>query len=172
MSVHKDKNYVSKIAGGALLLALTLIFQSIRMVVPLPPVVGVFIIGILVNAALALGTYRLGVRIALAVSLVLPPIAYLQGQLPLPVFIPLIVLGNAVYILAIAFLRRYGAAIFLAALLKAAVIYGSTLVVLSIFAVPDSIKQNVVVIFGIAQLFTGIVGLILAGIANKVLEKK
>ena len=91
-----------------LLLALTLVFQSLRFLIPLPPWMSTFLIGSLVNAALLVALQALGLRSALLIACVTPVVAWLQQLLPLLVFILPVALGNSLYIWLFSRLRRAG----------------------------------------------------------------
>lgn len=78
----------------ALLLALTLFFQSLRLLLPLPPISSVFVIGILVNCCLLIAARTAGLTAALFISFIAPIVAYLQQLLPLPIFILPVACGN------------------------------------------------------------------------------
>lgn len=86
-----------RLARGALLIALALALQALRLVIPLPQLVSTFVIGSLVHMMLAL-SWRLGsLGVALLLSLLLPLTAYMQGQVML-LLIPVICLGNAAFV--------------------------------------------------------------------------
>lgn len=84
---------------GALIIALALALQSIRLIVPLPPTFGAFIIGSFVHTMLVIARLQCGLMIALVLSLLLPCTAYLQGQLVLVILVLVVMLGNAIYVL-------------------------------------------------------------------------
>ena len=82
----------------ALLLALMIVFQSLRLYLPLPAFVSVYLIGSLVNACLLLAANTLGPRPAWVLAIAAPVVAYLQQVLPLPVLILPIAAANLAYI--------------------------------------------------------------------------
>ena len=84
---------------GAMLIALTVVLQSLRLFIPLPPMVSMFFIGTLVNMMLAVTVRLAGLKPALLAVVLLPFFAYLQGQLPIPLLIPVVIGGNAVFVL-------------------------------------------------------------------------
>lgn len=84
---------------GAMLIALTVVLQSLRLFIPLPPMASMFFIGTLVNMMLAVTVRLAGLKPALLAVVLLPFFAYLQGQLPIPLLIPVVIGGNAVFVL-------------------------------------------------------------------------
>ena len=84
---------------GAILIALTVVLQSLRLFIPLPPMASMFCIGTLVNMMLAVTVRLAGLKPALLAVVLLPFFAYLQGQLPIPLLIPVVIGGNAVFVL-------------------------------------------------------------------------
>lgn len=82
----------------ALLLALMLVFQSLRLYLPIPAFISVYIIGSLVNACLLLAAATGGWKPALSLAVVAPVVAYLQQALPVPVLIWPVAAANIGYI--------------------------------------------------------------------------
>lgn len=153
----KNNNWVR----AAMLLALGLIFQSLRMVIPLPPVWSVFIIGTLVNVVLVLAARTVGFTPAMLIAFLMPIIAYMQGQLPMAYLIPVVALGNLVMVYLCA--RFWGKGIILAApLFKTFVLFSSTLFVLWVVNVSEQMSLLILFIMGWPQMITGVVGLALA----------
>lgn len=69
----------SKLVRGALLVALALALQSLRLVLPMPQLLSTFIIGTLVHMMLVLTLQLGGLKTALLLALLLPLTAYVQG---------------------------------------------------------------------------------------------
>ena len=148
-----------------LLLALTLVFQSLRFLIPVPPWMSTFLIGSLVNAALLVALQALGMRSALLIAVVTPVVAWLQQLLPLPVFILPVALGNSLYVWLFSRLHRAGPewlAVASAALGKAAFFYLAFSWVLTFIQLPPAITAGLLFVMGWPQLVTGILGGILA----------
>ena len=80
----------SKLVRGALLVALALALQSLRLVLPMPQLLSTFIIGTLVHMMLVLTLQLGGLKTALLLAFLLPLTAYVQGQVLLPFLIPVI----------------------------------------------------------------------------------
>ena len=91
----------SKLVRGALLVALALALQSLRLVLPMPQLLSTFIIGTLVHMMLLLTLQLNGLKTALLLAFLLPLTAYVQGQVLLPFLIPVIWLGNFIFVLLV-----------------------------------------------------------------------
>lgn len=139
-----------------LLLALMLLFQSLRLVLPLPPFVAVFIIGSLVNACLLLAVEFAGWRPAL----VAPLAAYLQQLLPLPLFMLPVAAANAAYVLGYAALagRSRPLAVSLAIAVKFGIVYCVVTWLTGYVALPAAMASRLAMLLGWPQLITGISG--------------
>lgn len=151
-----DRNLVR----GAMLIALTVVLQSIRLVVPLPPMVSMFFIGSMVNMMLAVTVRLAGLKPALLAVAVLPVFAYFQGQLPVPFLIPVVIGGNAVFVLICHWVWRW--ALMMAPLAKTICMFTSSLMLLKFLALPDKIVFAVGFMMGWPQMVTGIIGILLA----------
>lgn len=157
-----------------LLLALTLVFQSLRFLIPLPPWMSTFLIGSLVNAALLVALQALGMRSALLIACVTPVVAWLQQLLPLPVFILPVAVGNSLYIWLFSRLRRAGPewlAVGSAALGKAAFFFLAFRGLLSVLELPPALSTAILFVMGWPQLVTGLVGGFIAIYAWRRLER-
>ena len=157
-----------------LLLALTLVFQSLRFLIPLPPWMSTFLIGSLVNAALLVALQALGMRSALLIACVTPVVAWLQQLLPLPVFILPVALGNSLYIWLFSRLRRAGPewlAVGSATLGKAAFFFLAFRGLLSMLELPPALSAAILFVMGWPQLVTGLIGGFIAIYAWRRLER-
>lgn len=157
-----------------LLLALTLVFQSLRFLIPLPPWMSTFLIGSLVNAALLVALQALGMRSALLIACVTPVVAWLQQLLPLPVFILPVAVGNSLYIWLFFRLRRAGPewlAVGSAALGKAAFFFLAFRGLLSMLELPPALSAAILFVMGWPQLVTGLIGGFIAIYAWRRLER-
>lgn len=145
----------------AFFLALALVIQSIRLVIPLPGPVNMFFIGSLLNAVMALAAYETASNRATVIGAVLPLGAYLQGQLPIVVMIPVVACGNMAYIL---WVRRFGKSplVWAGPIVKAALLYGGTLLAISLIALPQALAGVLSFMMSWPQIVTGTLGLILA----------
>lgn len=82
----------------AMLLALAIIFQNLRYLIPAGPQ-STLIIGSLVNLCIVVATGAVGIASGVIISLITPLVALLQAHLPHPFFAPVTAIGN----MAIAF---------------------------------------------------------------------
>ena len=76
-----------KITGVGLLLAVMIIFQSLRIFIPIPPWINTFVIGSLVNMCLLVTLKKYGFSASLLLGVVAPIVASLQGLLIHPILI-------------------------------------------------------------------------------------
>jgi hypothetical protein len=145
-----ERHPINQLTRIALLLALTLAVQSLR----LPPL----LTGPLVNFSLILSTALAGTSAGAVIGLITPGAALLMGIIPplLAPAIPFIMVGNFVFCLLYGLLRhsgKTGAAIglVLGALLKFAVIAGAARFLLR---VPFPVSETLV----LPQLFNALLG--------------
>ena len=94
-----NHDMIQKSTRTALLLTATLILQGLRLLIPIPPQVSMFVVGALVNACLVVAVLTISWRAGVIVACVTPFFAWLEGMLPLPPFIVPVALGNTVYVL-------------------------------------------------------------------------
>ncbi|MDF2565079.1 MAG: hypothetical protein K0Q53_1474 [Massilibacillus sp.] len=146
---------------GALLLAMAICFQGIRLIVPLPPMVGMFLIGSLVNMTLIVAVKYAGMMPALLMSCLLPIIAFFQGQLAIPIVVPVVALGNIVLVLCCQ-LFWHKKLLWLMPLFKTAVLYVGTFLILKCFVIPVPVAAMILLVMSWPQVITAIIGLILA----------
>ena len=149
---------------GAMLIALTVVLQSLRLFIPLPPMASMFFIGTLVNMMLAVTVRLAGLKPALLAVVLLPFFAYLQGQLPIPLLIP-VVIGNAVFVLICHWAWHRG--LMLAPLAKTICMFTSSLVLLKVLALPEKMVFAIGFMMGWPQMVTGICGILLARLITK-----
>ncbi|HMM21837.1 MAG TPA: hypothetical protein PKA10_14055 [Selenomonadales bacterium] len=156
----------------ALIVALTLVFQSLRLVIPLLPVMSTFLIGSLVNACLLVALETVGLSAAMAVALIAPVAAYLQQLLPVPVFIVPVAAGNVILVLIFRALIAKGrwAAIGVAALGKTAFLYGAFAWLLSFIQINPKMAAGILAVMSWPQFVTALLGGLLATLAVKRLK--
>lgn len=146
----------------ALLLAATLVLQGLRLVIPIPPQVSMFLIGSLVNACFVIAVLTVHWRAGVVVALVTPVFAWLEGMLPFPLFIVPVAFGNSIFVIIMYLLGKWKAlgygSIYAAAGLKAAALYGSFYVLFSIVAFPDMVRHAILFTMSWPQLLTGWIG--------------
>lgn len=164
---------VKMIARTALLLAVAVLCQSLRLLIPMPAIFSTFLIGTLVNACLLLTLRTCGISSAVFIAAVTPFVAYFQGLLPFPVFVPAVALGNSVFVALFAMFERnmsYMLATVVAAAGKAATLYFLFLWLLSWVGIPAALGKGLLFVMGWPQLVTGILGALLARIMQRRLQ--
>ncbi len=157
------------ITRTGLLLALTLLFQSLRLFIPLPPFLSSFIIGSLVNASLLIAAEKAGLWPGLIIAVVTPIVAYFQMLLPIPVFIIPVALGNAAYIYLFLFASKWGRipGTFLATIGKTGLLYTAFTWLLTLIALPPKLSAGIMLAMSWPQLVTGLLGGLLASLIVK-----
>lgn len=155
---------------GALLIAVAVILQSIRLFIPFPPLVGTFIIGSLVNMMLVVTFRKSSFTAACTLAFLLPVFAYFQGQLLLPVLIPVVIIGNLCYIYAVKHWYESFYAYIVPAVLKALCMVGGAKLFLVLFNIGEPMAGAILFGMSIPQLVTGAVGVILGKRINKYLN--
>lgn len=88
---------IRKMVTTAILIALTIVFQLLRPVLGGSNIISTYIIGSLINLALIVSACAVGLWSGIAVALITPFIALLQGHAQLPM-LPWIIAGNAVLV--------------------------------------------------------------------------
>lgn len=124
------------ITGTGLLLAVALLAQSLRLIFPfIPNQVSMFLIGSITSATFVLATWRYGWKNGLVIAWIAPVVAHLQGMLPLPPFILITALGTTAYVFVAHWLQHKPKVllIFVAALVKAGVLFGGYSLFFSLF---------------------------------------
>lgn len=153
-----------QLARGALLIALALALQGLRLVVPLPLPVSTFMIGTLVHMMLTLTLQLNGRSTALLLGALLPVTAYLQGQLAVHLLLPVVWLGNTVFVLALAtLLNKKWLYLLLPPLVKAVLMLAGAWLVLELLALEQlNVRRMLLFAMSVPQLVTGIAGIALA----------
>ncbi|MBM7582148.1 hypothetical protein JOD02_001005 [Caldicoprobacter guelmensis] len=156
-------------------MALAVLFQSLRLVMPMPALVDQYVVGSLVNLCLIVAAVIVGIEGGFIVAVLTPVIAFLQGVLPNPVLVPFVALGNAVIVSLVALLygkNRY-VAMAAGALSKFLVLYITVVhVAIPLFMpnTPPQAKELLSLKFSWPQLVTASIGGILALIILPILE--
>ena len=163
----------SKLVRGALLVALALALQSLRLVLPMPQLLSTFIIGTLVHMMLVLTLQLNGLKTALLLAFLLPLTAYVQGQVLLPFLIPVIWLGNLIFVLLVRqFKGRHKLALCVPPVSKACVMLLAAWAALSFLALPNPVlRKTVMFAMSVPQLLTAVAGILLAEQVKKRLRQ-
>lgn len=163
---------IQKITRTALLLAVTLLLQGLRLVIPVPPQISLFFIGSLVNACLVIAVLRTDLKAGSVIAVAAPVFAYLEGMLPLSFFIPVVAVGNLVYVVFIWALQQYGLRkLYIAAFLKAIVLFGGFSLLFALVQVPPKITHMILFAMSWPQIVTGIIGLVVGYAVSQRLKK-
>lgn len=163
----------SKLVSGALLVALALALQSLRLVLPMPQLLSTFIIGTLVHMMLVLTLQLSGLKTALLLAFLLPLTAYVQGQVLLPFLIPVIWLGNFIFVLLVRqFKDSRNLSLSIPPLAKACVMLLAAWAALSFLALPNpALRKTVMFAMSVPQLLTAVAGILLAEQVKKRLRQ-
>lgn len=163
---------VKWITRTAVMLALTVLFQSLRLIIPMPGTLSQYIIGSLVNLALIVAVMVIDLKGGLTVAVLAPVIAFFQGHIPqiMPLMILFVALGNATIVIAYALLYRDSFVSKVLALAAGAVAKFLVLYALVVkFAlpliypqVPDAVRMALSLNFSWPQLVTAAIGGVLA----------
>lgn len=146
----------------AMFLAIALLVQSIRLVIPMiPGPVNMFLIGSLLNTVMMLSIWHTDSRWAAVIGGVLPLGAFVQGQLPIVWMIPVVAGGNIVFTLWAGFFR-HSRLLYLAPVVKAALLYSGTMIVGQLLELPEAMMAIMLFMMSWPQLVTGMVGIFLA----------
>ncbi len=146
---------------GALLLAIGVLSQQLRLVLPLPVPVMTLLIGTLVNATLVLAGRFTTRVLAWTICWALAIIAFFQGHILGPV-VPVIALGNGMYVELTRGAAR-GPALYLGAPLGKTLVLGIGMVgALHLLQLPWGAVAKTLALFLPLQLATGVLGLMLA----------
>lgn len=163
----------SKLVRGALLVALALALQSLRLVLPMPQLLSTFIIATLVHMMLVLTLQLSGLKTALLLAFLLPLTAYVQGQVLLPFLIPVIWLGNFIFVLLVRqFKDSRKLSLSIPPLAKACVMLLAAWAALSFLALPNpALRKTVMFAMSVPQLLTAVAGILLAEQVKKRLRQ-
>lgn len=154
----------------AMFLAVALVFQSIRLIMPMiPGPVNMFLIGSLLNTVMVLSIWCTNSRWAGIIGVLLPLGAFMQGQLPVVLMIPVVALGNAVYILLAGKFKQSKLA-YVSPLVKAVLLYGGTWLVVNTIGLPAPVNSMILFMMSWPQIVTGAIGLFLANKVYKYLD--
>ncbi len=154
----------------AMFLAVAFVFQSIRLIMPMiPGPVNMFLIGSLLNTVMVLSIWCTGSPWAAVIGILLPLGAFMQGQLPVVLMIPVVALGNAVYIL-LAGKFKQSKLVYVSPLVKAVLLYGGTWLVVNTTGLPAPVSGMILFMMSWPQIVTGAIGLFLANKVYKYLD--
>jgi riboflavin transporter FmnP len=172
---------VKWIARTAVMLALALLFQSLRMIIPMPGMMSQYIVGSLVNLALIVAAIIIDAKGGLVVAVLTPVVAFFQGHIPqaMPLMILFVALGNAVIVVAYALLYKESFISRIIALVVGAVAKFVVLYILVVKlalpliypGVPDQVRAAMSVNFSWPQLITAAIGGVIALLVIPLLQR-
>lgn len=156
----------------ALLLALTLVFQSLRFIIPIPVFLSIFLIGSLVNTCLLVAAETVGIKYAIVIACSAPIVAYFQQLLPLPILIIPVALGNVIYIVVFAVGEKWKTwlRICSAAISKSIFMYVVFTWLLTMIAIPAQMVAALMFVMSWPQLITGVIGGMMARVIKRKLQ--
>lgn len=169
----KNNNNLQLVVRTALLVAITLLFQQLRLLIGINPASTV-IIGSLVNLALFVSAATVGWRGSIFVAILSPFVAAIQGHLPHPLLIPFVAAGNLVLVLVFELIERQSngntrmiTGFAVASVAKTIALYCLVVLVFVPNILPGlGLKQQVAAAltgnFGLLQLVTAVIGGIVA----------
>lgn len=150
---------IQKVTRTGLLLAATLILQGIRLIIPIPPQLSMFLIGSLVNACLITAVLAVDRRAGFVVAACTPVFAWLEGMLPFFLFVFPVAVGNSVYVYSAWRWQRYGlSALMAAALAKAVVLYALFYLLFAGIEFPPALRHLLLTAMSWPQIITGVIG--------------
>ena len=162
-----------KLVLGGLLVAIAVILQASRLILPLPPLLTTFIIGTLVNMMLVLCVRLNGFTSAVILSILLPIFAYVQGQLVLPMLIPVVALGNVLFAYCVKSFNQGVLAYLVPPVVKAVSMCAAAYVVICFLDIESvAMQKGILFAMSVPQLITGFTGILCAQKMVEVLKKK
>ena len=162
-----------KLVLGGLLVAIAVILQASRLILPLTPLLTTFIIGTLVNMMLVLCVRLNGFASAVILSILLPIFAYVQGQLVLPMLIPVVALGNILFTYCVKSFEQGVLTYLVPPAVKAVSMCASAYVVIAFLGIESvAMQKGILFAMSVPQLVTGFAGVLCAKKMVEVLKKK
>lgn len=160
------RNPVRWITRTALLLAVAIAVQSLRMAPPF----GQVITGSIINAILLLAVMLVDTWAGLAIGIITPWVALLMGIMTLPFMVPFIMGANAVIVLLFGLLKRYSR--FFGAVIGSVGKYGFFVLTTNLLLglIGKTLPAKAIATFGVTQLGTALIGTMLAFIIADTLK--
>lgn len=159
----RQKVELQELTRAAVLLAVACAVQCLRLVLPFTWLVTMFAIGTVVNMCLVLTAQLSDVRLGLLSSLLLPLLAFLQGQLPLLPMVAVVFAGNLVLVLIAARLKSWRLLV-TGPLLKTLTLWAGTGVVIGLVGIHGDSALALQWMMSWPQLITSLLGIILASL--------
>lgn len=144
-----------------LILAVTLILQGLRLVIPIPPQVSMFVVGSWSMPASSWPSSPSAAGPAWSSPPVRPSLPGSKGCCPFSFVFP-VALGNSFYVWAAWRWQRYGLPAFCGgALGKAAILYGSFYLLFACIAFPPAVRHMLLFAMSWPQVVTGVIGAVI-----------
>ena len=151
-----------KVTRTGLVLAATLILQGLRLIIPIPPQISLFLIGSLVNACLITAVLAVDRRAGFVVAACTPFFAWLEGMLPFVLFVFPVAIGNGVYVYFAWRWQHYGLpALVVGALAKAGTLYALFYLLFAGIEFPPAMRHLLLTAMSWPQIITGVIGALL-----------
>jgi len=165
------------IVKTSMLLAVAIVIQLLGRSFPQ---INQFLVGPLINAILILATFICGIKWGVLTGLLTPVLAWLVGQLPPPMapFIPFIIIGNLVYVVAFGVLSKHKYGNYLGLLVGSFIKYlflsfsVTKVVYLLNIDIPKKVLEKLAIMMSTPQLITAIVGGIFALVLISLLSRR
>ncbi len=181
-----SRNAAVWIARTAVLLAIAVLFQSLRLLIPVlaaipvgPVTLDQLLIGSLVNLTLCVAAGMTGFWSGAVVGVLTPTIAFFEGALKFPLMIPFVALGNIAIVLFFWLFSRkitFKGSLYVGAvtgtIFKTAVLWFTVaLIAVPLLGVKAAAGQAIVLMFSWPQAITGAAGGILAAVILPLIRK-
>lgn len=177
-------NTTKKLVRSALLLAIAIVFQLIGRNIQAAGI-NQFLVGPIINAVLLVSVVICGTWWGIGIGILTPLLAFLIGQLA-PIFgpfIPFIMIGNAIYVIAFGLIYKKVKAsnaaketigVIIGSLLKFAFLFVSAVKIIHILNISFSTLalKLLPTAMGILQLITSVIGGVIAIIIIEILRKR
>lgn len=161
---------IRQLSRGALLLALSVLSQQLRLVIPLPTPVMTLVIGSLVNTCLSLAAVYTSRLLAWVMCVALACIAFLQGHI-IGALVPVIALGNGMFVEMLLIPGKKQVRYVGAPCAKTLVMLIGLCGVFYMLHFPMHLVWKMLSVFIPTQFFTGLVGVLLADLIESRLGK-
>lgn len=160
MNLNNKRNDLTR---GAMILALAVIVQQLRILIPMPSLIWGLIIGPLINSLMLLSTrYVKSVYIVICIASLLPLIAYFQGHLAFIGLVPVVLIGNLIYVFW--GMKSWDSPlVFLGTIFKAFfMMIGAYAVFFVMGMINPVIIKMIFIMMGMLQIFAGVMGVLIA----------